>query len=446
MTKIFILGLAAISMLTFASCETEAPTEKPQNDAVIEGIPTTATIRLTNGPSTMATETGTPEENKISDASLFVFNNADVLESIVAFQTADIAAKKVTFETTTGAKRLFACINMNDKFGAGKIEFKTVTTAANPGEITTLDQFKKTQQAITNFADIAANDNFWMTNLEKQPSQVIVTNVAASNNFTINVGRACAKVSLKVGDGVSGSGGNLSDVTYKVKQNPNTMYLMPVYDGTNYTGNQLLTPYYTTATTGTYIDGASIALNPATTAKSTYMTENSNQTILPTKATYLEITGIWTPDLAHTREANGSAAAAPLAKGDKFWRIAQYDKAATASDKKLIGYKDAFCYKAVPNAALVDANEAAVEYPGGKCFYAIYVQDKNAGTDQQLPLRYTVKRNSFFKVVISSISGPGSSSEEGVIPDPDKPVEQTINMSVTISVADWTIADLNAGI
>ena len=444
MTKIFILGLAAISILTFASCETEAPTEKPQNDAVIEGIPTTATIKLANSPSTMATEAGTAGESKISEATLFVFNNADVLESIVKFEAADLNAKKVTFETTTGAKRLFACINMNAEVGG--MQFKTVTTAANPGEITTLDQFKKKQQSMTNLAEITADNNFWMTNLEKQPSQVTVTSAAASNEFSVNVGRACAKVSLQVGAGVSGSGGALSDIVYKVKQNPNKMYLMPVYNGNNYTGDQLLTPYYETANAGTYFDGANITLDPATTPKSTYMTENSNQTILPKKATYLEVSGIWTPDLAHTRDADGKPVQTPLAKGTKFWRIAQYDKIATANDKKLIGYKDAFCYNAMPKAALVGTNQAAVEYPAGKCYYAIYVQDKNAGTDKQLPLRYTIKRNSFFKVVISSISGPGSSSEEGVIPDPDKPVEQTINMSVTISVAEWTIADLNAGI
>lgn len=444
MKQTFILGLAAISMLTFASCEKEAPAGTPQTDNVVEGIPTTATINLANSPSTMADNdaTGTPTESKITDATLFVFNNADVLESIVQFDAAAITAKSVTFETTTGAKRLFACINMNDKIAA--YNFKTVTTAANPNEITTLDQFKKTQQTIT-FAEITAANNFWMTNLEKQPAQVIVGNIAASNVFTVTVGRACAKVSLVVGAGVAGSGGTLSDISYKVKQNPNKMYLMPVYEGANYTGAQLLTPYYPTATQGTYLDGASITLTNPNEAKATYMTENSNQSIMPKKVTYLEVSGIWRPNLDQTLNPDGSPAATQLAKGADFWRVAKYDKPATATDKKIIGYKPG-CYNAVPQAGQVAATEGAVKYEGGKCFYAIYVQDKNAGTDKELPLRYTIKRNTFFKVVISSISGPGAGTQDGVIPDPDKPVEQSIEMTVNISVADWTIADLNAGI
>ena len=64
MKKNFILGLAAISMLSFASCETDPAAEKNPADDVVEGIPTTATITLTNAPSTMATENGT-RQNQI---------------------------------------------------------------------------------------------------------------------------------------------------------------------------------------------------------------------------------------------------------------------------------------------------------------------------------------------------------------------------------------------
>lgn len=94
MKKNFILGLAAISMLSFASCETDPAAEKNPADDVVEGIPTTATITLTNAPSTMATENGTPPESDFAEATLYVFNNADVLESIVPFSVEDVDAKK----------------------------------------------------------------------------------------------------------------------------------------------------------------------------------------------------------------------------------------------------------------------------------------------------------------------------------------------------------------
>lgn len=438
MKKNFILGLAAISMLSFASCETDPAAEKNPADGVVEGIPTTATITLTNAPSTMAdTEAGKPNESKITNATLYVFNNADVLESIVPFEQADVQASKVTFQTTTGAKRLFVCANMNDILAP--FDFKTVTTAANPTEVTNLDAFKKTQAAIDDFTSITAANKFWMTNLEAQPAQVTVT-ASGENKFTVSIGRACAKVRLKLGAGVVGSGGTLDNLKFKTKNNPDKMYLMPVYEGANYTGKQLLTPYYEAGTAGIYIDG-SAQVSFSTEDGISYLTENSNATILAGKASYLEVEGIWKPNQDQIVDANGNPSSTGLTSGT-FWRIAKYD-GNPESGGKIIGYKP-YCYNAAPTK--VETNEKAIQYQGGKCYYAIYLQDKNAGSDQELPLRYTVKRNTLFDVVISSISGPGANDPGGVVPDPTKPVETVVSMEVNITIAPWTIANLSAGI
>lgn len=438
MKKNFILGLAAISMLSFASCETDPAAEKNPADDVVEGIPTTATITLTNAPSTMAdTEAGEPNESQIDNATLYVFNNADVLESIVPFEQADVQAKKVTFQTTTGAKRLFVCANMNDILAP--FNFKTVTTAANPTAVTKLDAFKKTQAAIANFTSITADNKFWMTNLEAQPAQETVT-ANGANKFTVSIGRACAKVRLSLGTGVVGSGGTLNNLKFKTKNNPNTMYLMPVYEGANYTGKQLLTPYYGADVKGTYIDG-SAQVSFTTEGGVSYLTENSNATIKAGKASYLEVEGIWTPNQDQIVDENGNHTSTGLTSGT-FWRIAKYD-GDPAGGGKIIGYKP-YCYNAAPKK--IGTNEKAIQYQDGKCYYAIYLQDKNAGSDQELPLRYTVKRNTLFDVVISSISGPGANDPGGVVPDPDQPVETVVSMEVSISIAPWTVANLSAGI
>lgn len=428
----FILGFVAISMLTFASCSKEAmPNDDP--NGVPDGTPTTATITLKSAPSTMATEAGSAEESKLVEATLYVFNNADVLESIQT--VADMAAKqnKITFQTTTGAKRLFVCGNMN----AALPTFETVTS--NPAAPTKLVDFKKTVMNIPNLATISTNNKFWMMNLEKQPALVNV--VVGTNQFTVNIGRATAKVRLAIGNGVTAIGGTLTDVKFKTKQNPKGMYLMPVYDGTNYTGNQLLTPYYATAVTpGNYIDGVQTNVPGGT-----YMVENSNEEIKAGKATYLEVEGVFTPAMTKTKNANGTAATTQLAKGAAYWRIAQYDKAPDAAGAKVTGYTEWY-YNAAPAAGQLGSNQKAVEYQGGKSYYAIYVQDKTAGTEDQLPLRYTIKRNTFFKVVINSISGAGTNTPGDVIPDPNDPIETQVELGVTVTVADWTIADLSAGI
>ena len=433
MKKNFILGLAAISMLSFASCETDPAAEKNPADDVVEGIPTTATITLTNAPSTMATENGTPPESDFAEATLYVFNNADVLESIVPFSVEDVDAKKVTFQTTTGAKRLFVCANMNDILA--NFNFKTVTTAATPTEGTKLDAFKKTQAAIADFTSITGAGKFWMTNLEAQPAQKTVT-ASGENKFTVTIGRACAKVRLSLGTGVVGSGGTLDNLKFKTKNNPDKMYLMPVYEGANYTGKQLLTPYYGATTQGTYIDG-SAQVSFSTEGGISYLTENSNATILAGKASYLEVEGIWTPNVDQILDKDGNPGAA-LTNND-FWRVA------LKSGGVITGYKPG-CYNELPSTGQIGSGNEAIKYTGGKCYYAIYLQDKNAGSDKELPLRYTVKRNTLFDVVISSISGPGANDPGGVVPDPTKPVETVVSMEVNITIAPWTIANLSAGI
>ena len=71
-----------------------------------------------------------------------------------------------------------------------------------------------------------------------------------------------------------GSGGTLDNLKFKTKNNPDKMYLMPVYEGANYTGKQLLTPYYGATTQGTYIDG-SAQVSFSTEGGISYLTENS---------------------------------------------------------------------------------------------------------------------------------------------------------------------------
>ena len=435
MKKTFILGLTAASMFILASCETEPTAEKAP--AVVEGIPTTATITLANAPETMAAEAGSPAESAIAEGKLYVFNNADVLESIVDFTTANVGAgKKISFQTTTGMKRLFVCANMAGKYPA----FQTI--ADSPGGATTLKAFKETEITGVTIAGISTDNKFWMTNLEKQPVQVAVTDNSGTNNFTAQVGRAAAKVHLSVAAGVEGNGGTLTSIKFTTMNNPNKMYLMPVYNGTNYTGDQLLTPYYSAAVNkANYVASAQKEV-----PGETYMSENSTQDIKAGKVSYLLVEGVWTPTLANTKNPNGTAATQPLATGAKFWRIAQYDKDPNAGDAKMTGWANEFYYNDQPAIGQIGTNQKAVDFTGGKCFYSINVQDKAAGGDDQLPLRYTVKRNSYFKVVINSISGSGSNDPGGVIPDPDKPVETQVTMNVTITVQGWNVIDQSAGI
>ena len=88
-------------------------------------------------------------------------------------------------------------------------------------------------------------------------------------------------------------------------------------------------------------------------------------------------------------------------------------------------------------------NEKVVTYTDGFCYYGIWIADNKITIPS---LKYTVKRNTYFKVSIDDISGPGAGTPGDVTPDPSKPVEETVNMKATIDVQPWTVVEQHAGI
>ena len=91
---------------------------------VVEGIPTYATVSLSQGTGAgtyagaadyvNGTSPASDVEKKITDAVVLVFNSDDVLENYVKFADTELAKAPYakTFATTTGKKRLYALANL----------------------------------------------------------------------------------------------------------------------------------------------------------------------------------------------------------------------------------------------------------------------------------------------------------------------------------------------
>lgn len=431
MRRKFTFGWIAMSVLALASCSKTDPGKTP---GVPDGTPTTARITLSQtGLQSKANDpNGTAEEGKVSNATLYVFANK-TLASVVTF---DANSETKMFATTTGPKQLFACVNMNAKLAGLNIA---------PGM--ELSVFKKKIQKVESLQEFKDNvtkaNEFWMTNLENDAPVVTVEKATdqdvtdgLQNNFTIKVGRVCAKVDLSLSGAVTQEGGQLEDISYKVCNNPKEMYLMPVYAGPNYEQPDLLTPNYdkefaTDVTPGKvtaadYFQTDAILLSAS--SHISYMAENSNKPVYMSKATYLEVKGIWTPNADQIRDGG------TINKGTTFYRIAQMD-----GQSHITGYKPGV-YATQPS---VGTNEKVVTYTDGVCYYGIWIADNKITIPS---LKYTVKRNTYFKVSIDDISGPGAGEPGDVTPDPSKPVEETVNMKATIDVQPWTVVEQHAGI
>ena len=387
----FLTTGAAAAMLLLGSCTKDA--DNPQGGGgeggVVEGIPTYATVSLSQrtGAGTYAdagdyvngTSQASEVEKKITDAVVLVFNSDDVLENYVKFEDAELATAPYakTFATTTGKKRLYALANLED-YSAIENIFNG-QTAANKK----LSNVCKVIQQIADISGATTDNKFWMSNVYKLGAtiedQVEVLNVdettaaggngddPTKNNFKVYIGRMVSKVTPTFADNlVINSGDGTIEIKdehdtavaeYRVRNNPTRFYTFPVYEGV-----QLVSPYYDKAYNP--IDGTGVypgALGAADffdnghddggnhtfvkIATDSYLTENSPKEAKRHKVTFLSIKAKWTPNAnALLLDADGSIAddaaatlkkitdAAPTGNGGTFYRVQKWQGG------KIVGY------------------------------------------------------------------------------------------------------------
>lgn len=382
---------AFATLLLLGSCTKDV--DNPQGGGgeggVVEGIPTYATVSLSQrtGTGTYAdaadyvngNSQASEAEKKITDAVVLVFNSNDILENYVKFEDAELATAPYakTFATTTGKKRLYALANLNDY---SKIEaiFNGQTAADKK-----LSNVCKVIQEIADISGATTDNEFWMSNVYKLGAtiedQVNVLNVdettaeggdgddPATNNFKVYIGRMVSKVTPTFADNlVINSGDGTIEIEdehdtvvaeYRVRNNPTRFYTFPVYEGV-----QLVSPYYDKAYnpidgTGVYPDALGAAdffdnghdnggnHTFVKIATDSYLTENSPKEAKRHKVTFLSIKAKWTPNAnALLLDADGSIAdnaaatlkkitdAAPTGNGGTFYRVQKWQGG------KIVGY------------------------------------------------------------------------------------------------------------
>lgn len=440
-TKFRFLTLAVATLLVgFTSCSSDDETGTGGSGA-IEGQKTIARINLTQvSRATTYASTGTEapssDEKKVYSAVLYVFNNTKVLEAEVSLDLtggSPATGAEKTFELTTGTKYFYAAVNVPDGM---KPTFITGTSMD--------DVIKKVLTVTNGVTDLyPAASGFFMTNVDTPAGVNIVkadqTEVTAGskNNITIPVGRAMIKASLDYtkANVTQPGNGELDDVKFLLANNPKQMYYMAYV--TN--AGQLETPYFNNSginvndyypALGAISPSDFLAADGSTT---TYGMENSNKDVRAGNATYALIQGKFTPkkmvDKDGGNETDGTI-------GADFWRIQLTDGSFTNK-----------FYKEDPTGGLdmvANTGATAVKYTGGVCYYAFYLADNSISGNSTV--KYTVKRNSFWKIKITDVSGAGSNSPEGVVPNPTDPIEAQTYIKGEIRILDWAVYSQSGGI
>lgn len=475
---------------------------------VVEGIPTYATVSLSQGTGAgtyadageyvNGTSPASEAEKKITDAVVLVFNSDDVLENYVKFEDTELAAAPYakTFATTTGKKRLYALANLGDY---SKIEaIFNGQTAANKK----LSNVCKVIQQIADISGATTDNKFWMSNVYKLGAtiedQVNVLNVdqttveggngddATKNNFKVYIGRMTGKVSLtfaaqlaiKSNDGTF----DKDNAQYRVRNNPKRFYTFPVYDGT-----QLISPYYNRtydlpnptdyddANTNVgkndffdngHADGGNHTFVP--TATDSYLTENSPKEAKRHKVTFLSIKAKWTPNdnalylnTDGTVDAGGTVKTAIEGNQGTFYRVQKWQGG------KIVGYCPGI-YAGTPqkwhevgtvvteetgegklDGTAIDRNDA--KQNGGYLIVeytdgiAYWAYWMRSRLDGTIAEKYALKRNNHYKVNIISVDGVGEPTEDDNL-DKDEDLEADASMKATIEVLNWNVVDIEGGI
>ena len=407
-----------------------------------DGQKTVAKISLTQN-TTLSTyaptgqEAPIPAEKEIHSAVLYIFNSSRVLEAEVTLDltsAAPAAGAEKVFELTAGDKYFYAAVNIP----AGKKPVIANGTAMNTAikSILSVDDVTELYPAAS---------GFFMTNVSAPSATNIVVATQAQaeagthNNITIPVGRAMIKASMNYtkANVPQPASGELDDVKFLLANNPKKMHYMPFVN----TAGQLESPFFNdpTVTVSNYYPTlgattAGLTFLSADGTTTTYGMENSNKEVKKGNATFALLQGTFKP--ATVVDKNG-ANPTTITSGTTFWRILKDDDT----------YMSNFYFENPSGgdemiAAGVGATIA--EYTNGLCYYSFYLADNQISG--QTVAKYTIRRNSFWKMTITDVGGPGTNTPGGVITNPEEPIEAETYIKGRIEVLDWSVYEQGGGI
>jgi len=258
-------------------------------------------------------------------------------------------------------------------------------------------------------------------------------------NIEVRVGRAMAKASVASSLQVNPRNleqqpnGELSDISYKIKNNPNEMYIIPsITDGYTYT------PYFYTNSNpaSLYFDspgtlaGNYVPVSKQNALTQLYCMENGNRNPNSENVTRVVIKGTYTPDVLY--KANGEDIFTGYHTGDDFWRIAEI------VDGQRI-YTDKY-YGENPSAYLKE-EQRLVHYINGETYYFLYLDRDEK--EYAYPHNYTVKRNSYYNIDITKVSNAGEETENPGVDLPGPEPSDNSRITVSISIKEWDLIQGN---
>ena len=432
LNRLFLL--AAMGLGLFACNDNDLVEGSAPNGTQEEGTTYVGfTIDFSKTQTRATTETGTAAEQKINKAYVILAASGNI--SQIAETPKGTSNNKYVLQTTPGPHDFYVVVNP--------------TTAPTVG--TSIDAYFNTGVAIgvDEFANTTPNsESFLMASVKKETFDIAdgVTEKealdgtdAATNNFTINVERVAAKVTMTcentaLTNATNNADGTITTPKFTLRGGATKSYRMAQNPFTEITGNAW---NYSSSATDVYVKtGNETDLHEKATP--VYCLENlhatgaykgGNTTYLTLQTTFIPAKVV-DPDETQIKVLKNNTYTGD--DDDKtFYVVKQGDLAGN-----YLMAEDLTTFQAGDDTKLPAGVEAISDaYTDGNCYFGPIWIGQTSAADQNGP----VVRNTWYNLKITGITLPGDPQEPK--PDPDQPLVPGTNVAITLSVMPWNFID-----
>lgn len=418
------LLMAAMGLGLIACTENDLVEGGDSNGAQNEGTTYVGfTIDFSKTQTRATTETGTDAEQKINTAYV-ILADGNTISQVVS--SADKESSKYVLKTTPGPHDFYVVVNPT----TAPTTSNTVSEYFNTGVVIEANEFANTT---TN------SESFLMASVKKETfdiadgvteEEALAGTDATANNFTINVERVAAKVTMTcentaLTNATNNADGTITTPEFTLKGGATMSYRMAQNPFAEITGNDWI---YESSATDVYVKtGDETDLHQKATP--VYCLENLHDAETGYKqgnTTYLTLQTTFTPAKVVDCADEIRALKNNTATGT-FYVVKQGVLAGN-----YLMETDLTTYQNGDDSKLPAGVEAISEaYTNGVCHFGpIWIGQEDAN-DADAP----IYRNTWYNLKITGIKLPGDPQEPK--PDPNQPLTPATNVAITLSVMPW---------
>lgn len=385
--------------------------------------------------TTIGTTPGTDAESEVTTVYALLTNkDQDVIQNtylMKPYKYGETGSEKVKymFATSPGTYDLYVVVNpdkdlsVEDNKPSSINEYLKTGVTLGVATITTENEF---MMSSTEETEVYIQDNVSETDAKNGTD-------ATTNNFTVNVERVTAKVTMTCADpeltDKSGgdAGGTLNSASFYLKNRALKSTRMAV-------STPLNLDYETEGDFESPTTATEIKLSESTektNATPVYCLENIQANYNKGgNITYVSLSTVFIPSKVVNCDATAEVGELKKYDGGKtsFYVV----KTGSLSGNYILKSElDAYQVNH-PGEYPKGVESISAEYEDGECWFGPIWVGENGSS-------YAIERNHWYNLNITGITLPGSPTE--IVPDPEIPPHQATNVAITLTVEPWTTVD-----